>query len=147
MRGAASLSIFKTNILKIIRPTKKSLFNIHNPNGIRRIFQLRVGLSPLKSHKKRHNFQDTPDDRCLCGKAETTQHFLLKCPIYNAHRLGLFQILNPILLDNNLNNLNDIEMGSLLLYGHEKLSFLTNQTIIKANINFIERTTRFSQNA
>ena len=69
--------------------------------------------------------------------AETTEHFLLKCPIYNAHRLSLFQTLNPILLDNNLYNLNDIEMGSLLLYGHEKLSFRTNQTIIKETINFI----------
>ena len=51
LRGAKSLSIFKKNILKVIRPVQKSLFNIHNPNGIRWIFQLRVGLSPLKSHK------------------------------------------------------------------------------------------------
>ena len=62
LRGSESLSIFKKNILKIIRPRKRSIFNIHNPNGIRWIFQLRVGLSPLKSHKKRHNFQDTPVD-------------------------------------------------------------------------------------
>ena len=64
LRGAESLSIFKKSILKIIRPMKKSLFNIHNPLGTKWIFQLRVGLSPLKSHKKLHNFQDTPDDTC-----------------------------------------------------------------------------------
>ena len=81
LRGAESLSIFKKNILKIIRPVKRNIFKIHNPNGIRWIFQLRVGLSPLKSHKKHHKFQDTPDDECVCRNAETTQHFLLKCPI------------------------------------------------------------------
>ena len=52
LRGAKTLHIFKNNILKIIRPTKKSIFGIHHPTGIKWIFQLRVGLSPLKSHKK-----------------------------------------------------------------------------------------------
>ena len=40
LRGAKSLSIFKKNILKIIRPEKKEIFNIHNPSGIRWIIQL-----------------------------------------------------------------------------------------------------------
>jgi hypothetical protein len=94
---------------------KRNIFNIHNPNGIRWIFQLRVGLSPLKSHKYHHNFQDTPDDECVCRYAETTQHFLLKCPFYNVQRLNVFQTVNPILLANDLQNLNDREMVRLLL--------------------------------
>ena len=57
LRGAESLSIFKNNILKLIRPAKKSLFDINSSNGIRWIFQLRVGLSPLKNHKKLHCFR------------------------------------------------------------------------------------------
>ena len=146
LRGAESLSIFKKNILKIIRPVKRNIFKIHNPNGIRWIFQLRVGLSPLKSHKRRHNFQDTPDDECVCGNAETTQHFLLKCPIYNVQRLNVFQTVNPILLANDLQNLNDREMVRLLLYGHEKLPLNANQSILKATINFIEMTARFFTN-
>ena len=48
LRGAESLSIFKKNILKTYRPAKKSLFDIHEPNRIKWIFQLRVGLSALK---------------------------------------------------------------------------------------------------
>ena len=95
---------------------------MHNPNGIKWIFQLRVGLSPLKSHKKQHKFQDTPNDECVCRRnAETTQHFLLNCPIYNVQRLIVFQTVNPILLANDLQNLNDREMVRLLLYGCEKL--------------------------
>ena len=35
LRGAETLSIFKKHILKVIRAVKKSLFNIHHPNGIR----------------------------------------------------------------------------------------------------------------
>ena len=146
MRGAKSLSIFKKNILKVIRPAKKSLFNIHNPNGIRWIFQLRVGLSPLKSHKKSHNFQDTPDDLCACLlNVETTQHFLLKCPNYNEHRHHLFQIINPVLLVNDINHQDDCDLVRLLLYGHEKFNFHENQILLKATINFIAKTSRFSQ--
>ena len=79
LRSAENLSIFKRNILNIIRPAKKSLFGIVNPKGIRWIYQLRVGLSPLKSHKKSHHFQDTPNEICSCLiGAETTQHFNFK---------------------------------------------------------------------
>ena len=35
-------------------------FVIHNPCGIKILFQLRVGLSPLKGQLKNHNFLDTP---------------------------------------------------------------------------------------
>ena len=76
LRGAESLSIFKKNILKIYRPTSKSLFHIHDPSSVKWIFQLRVGLSPLKAHKKNHNFEDDLDDICICSlDAETSSHF------------------------------------------------------------------------
>ena len=108
LRGAESLSIFKNKLLKLYRPAKKSLFNIHDPNCIKWIFQLRVGLSPLKSHKKNHNFQDTPDEICHCSaNAETSQHFLLHCPNFVVQRHDLFEILNPIMLVNNLPFIDD----------------------------------------
>ena len=106
---------------------------------------MRVGLSPLKSHKKSHNFQDTPNDLCACLlNAETTQHFLLECPNYNVHRHHLFQTLNPILLVNNINHQNDLELVRLLLYGHEKLKIHVNQIVLKATMNFIGKTSRFA---
>ena len=145
LRGAKSLSIFKKNILKIIRPMRRSIFGIHNPKGIGWIFQLRVGLSSLKSHKKSHNFQDTPDDECICNYAETTQHFLLKCHIYEENRFDLFQTINPILLANDMYHPNDSEIINLLLYGDERLQYHTNQTVLKETINFIEKSLRFSQ--
>ena len=57
-RQVRSLNEFKSKILNKIRPPKKSVFNIHDPVGIKRLFQLRVGLSPLNEHKKRHNFNE-----------------------------------------------------------------------------------------
>ena len=125
---------------------KKSLFNIHDPNCIKWIFQLRVGLSPLKSHKKNHNFLDTPDDTCQCTEnAETPHHFFLHCPNFVEHRRNLFDTLNPILLDKNLGFIDDRNYVQLLLYGHKKLNLHENQSILKATINFIQKTSRFSQ--
>ena len=96
----------------------------------------------LKSQKRSHNFQDNPDDLCACSlNAETTQHFLLKCPSYAEHRL--FQTLNPILLANDINHRNDCELVRLL-YGHEKLKFHVNQILLKVTMNFIGNTCRFS---
>ena len=51
LRGAESLSVFKKKLMEVYRPKKKEIFNIYD-SGIKWIFQLRVGLSPLKSHKK-----------------------------------------------------------------------------------------------
>ena len=63
-RGIESISVFKKRLLKIFRPEAKTIYDIHDSIGIKWIFQLRVGLSPLKSHKKLHNFRDTQDDTC-----------------------------------------------------------------------------------
>ena len=42
LRQAVSLSVFKTNILKLIRPLKNDTFGVYDPKGIKRLFQLRV---------------------------------------------------------------------------------------------------------
>ena len=55
---AVVLAKYKLKFLNLIRPPKKSIFGIHDPCGIKLLFQLRVGLSPLKGHKKNHNFLD-----------------------------------------------------------------------------------------
>ena len=152
LRLAKSISVFKQNILKTYRPVKKSIFNIYEPKCIKWIFQLRVGLSFLRSHKKRHNFRDTPDDTCHCtgaventGAAETTTHFLLHCQYFIEHRRTLFESINPILEKNNLFRLVDKDIVHLLLYGNATFKLEENQTILKATINFIRKTSRFSK--
>ena len=85
-----SLDLLKKDIISLIRPESKSFFNIHDPTGLRYLFQLRLRLSPLKGHKHCHNFTDTPSGTCLCNKGiEDTSHFLLSCPSYSVQRVTL----------------------------------------------------------
>ena len=82
-----SLSTFKNQILALIRPEPKLTFNINDRQGLKYIFQLRVCLSLLKSHKG-HNFIDIPSDWCECESApENTKHYLLQCNLFHIPRI------------------------------------------------------------
>ena len=133
----------KSHLISLFRPTFRSTFNVHNPSLLRYLFQLRVGLSKLRAHKKRHNFADTLTDICLCKKGvEDTHHFLLVCPFYNTHRIILKSNIDEILNKNDQN----IESYSvdLLLYGHKLLPSAENGKIISYVLDFIENTNRLS---
>ena len=55
-----SLDLLKNDIISLIRPESKSFFNVHDPTGLRYLFEFRLRLSPLKGHKHWHNFTDIP---------------------------------------------------------------------------------------
>ena len=134
---------FQKSLVNIIRPTKKETFNVVDRQGLKWIFQLRLELSPLKCHKKRHNFADTENDSCSCSNSsETTYHFFLICPRYNAIRLTLFDRIKSVLYPRNI-NLDDINLIKLLLYGHDELDFSENRKILEYSINFIYLSGRF----
>ena len=98
IRNSKSLSIFKKNLLNFIRPCANSIFNIHNPYGIKLLTRLRLGLSHLRDHKFRHCFQDTLNPLCDCGNdTETTTHFFLHYPSFHTPRKTL---LNNIRTNN-----------------------------------------------
>ena len=133
----------KSHLISLFRPNFKSTFDIHNPSLLRYLFQLRVGLSKLRAHKKRHNFADTTSDICLCKKGiENTHHYLLVCPFYNAHRKILTSNIDEILHNNNQN----VETYSvnLLLYGHDSLPSSENKKISCNVLEYIENTQRLS---
>ena len=89
------ISKFKEALLSFIRPAKDSVFGIHNPTGIKKLFQLRLGLSQLKSHKN-HNFVDTPD-LCICNyEAENTEHLFCRCSLFSIQRRSLFDTVSDI---------------------------------------------------
>ena len=61
-----------------------TVFNCNNYKGIRLITLLRVGMSHLREHKFKHNFQDCLNPIYSCGlDIESTSHFLLHCPSFN----------------------------------------------------------------
>ena len=138
-----SLNALKTHLLTFFRPKKRSIFNIHDPTGTRILFQLRLGLSPLRSHKKRYKFIDTPSDLCLCNTGvEDIKHVLFKCPFYAIKRASLATTVIPILISNNLNHLANDE--NLYLYGNNSINDNDNKTILVATIKFLKDTNRFS---
>ena len=138
-----SITGFKQHVTNLIRPKSRPIFDISDSMGIKLIFQLRLGLSTLKFHKKKHNFVDTPDDLCDCRSAcEDTTHFLSVCNIHNAARLSLRTDVLNILLPNKLEHL--ISNTEIYLYGHSSLSLIENKSIILSTIKFIKETNRFS---
>ena len=105
-QNVPSLGTFKYHIISLIHPEKKSIFGIHDPTGVRYLFQLRVGLCSLSYHKKRHNFVDTPSNECQCNFGiEDTNHFLFFCLFCETQRATLVTCVNGILQKYNLDDL------------------------------------------
>ena len=69
----------------------------------------------------------------------------MECTIFTTHRQKLLETIDPILFLNDLDNISDRNMVHLLLYGHEKLNCIENRVVLKATINFISLSGRFSR--
>ena len=110
--------------------------------GLRYLFQLRVGLSPLKHHKNSHNFSDTPSEICDCNhEIEDIKHFLFCCPLYGPQRASLAGCVVPILQKYDAIHLsNNIK---LYLYGDISISISDNKKILESTIKYIIETNRF----
>ena len=130
-----SFDVLKKHINTFFRPMTKSIFGIHDPVGLR--------LSPLRSHKYRHNFTDTPSDICHCNQGiEDINHFLFLCPDYAILGATLAASVINILQKNNLIYLG--HQSKLYLYGHPSIISSENQKILLSTIKYIKTTLRFS---
>ena len=144
LQTASSVAIFNRQIINLIRPVSKSTFGIFDALGLRYLFQLRLNLSPLKSHKKRYNFDGFLNDWCDCSCApEDTSHFFFHCPLFYQQRLNLINSITLILRVNpDLCILNNTQ---LLLYGHRTLTFNDNKNILLMTIKFIKESGRLDK--
>ena len=52
-------SVFKYIILKVLRPPPNSVNNCRNPEGIKCVIGLHLGLIHLREYKFKHSFQDS----------------------------------------------------------------------------------------
>ena len=143
IQNSSSIEILKRALLSFIRPKSANVYRIHHPRGLKLLTRLRLGLSHLREHIFRHNFNDTIDPFCLCGtnNIETSEHFLLHCHTYACLRHKLF--------DNFHNNnilllpLEKSLIVQILLYGSDNYNLSTNKTIISAVIDFIIQSKHF----
>ena len=136
-----SLNIFKKTLLNLIRPSESTVFNCHNPEGVKLLTRLRLGLSHLRERKFKHSFQDSLNPICNCGNdIELSAHFLLHCPNFSNKRSTL-NIIGSI--DRNILTRSDFQVTETLLYGDSNSNNITNTLILNATIDFLIATKRF----
>ena len=141
VRKSVSYEVFKNSLLKFIRPSPNSLFNVSDSLGIKLLTTLRLALSHLREHKFNH-FQDTVNPLCSCSlESESTTHFFLRCRNFTGLRKCLMNEL--VKTDSYVLTLYEKSFTKLLLYGGGRYDNKINKSIILASINFIYSSIRF----
>ena len=136
------VSAFEKQILKFFRPSPNSMFNVHNPHGIKLHTRLWVGLSHLCKHKFVNNFQGSLDPFCDCGwHIETIIHFFLHRSNYSNKRKTLFKKISNIKC--SLLNQNNWIIVETFLFGLNGLNDKENALIIESTIKYIIIMERF----
>ena len=134
-RKALSLSVFKTNIFRFIRPSPSSVYNCSTPKGLKFI-RLRLGLSHLREHKFKYSLQDAINPSCWYGFViESTEHFLIHCPHFVNERCTLLSTICSINYK-LLGNTNSV-LVQTLLFGNKSFNITDNTKILNAVINLI----------
>ena len=101
-----------------------------------------MGLSHLREHKFRHNFQNILNSICSCrDEIETTIHDLLYCPNYLDERRTFLDNFQSI--GENIHDKNDSQILELLLFGVSSNNDASNTCILNATIQYILATKRF----
>ena len=125
-----------------MRPLLNKVSNSHNPQGLKLLTRLRLGLSHLRYHKFKHNFLDTINPLCSCGSdIETTLHFLLYCPNFMECRHTLLSKISEV--NSELVTCNDLALIEALLFGNNSFTQYNNSRILDATIAFIVTSKRF----
>lgn len=85
----------------VTTPSRKSVYNIHNPVGAKILSRLRLGLSQLTKHKFDHNFETILNPTFSCSLPhEFVSHFSLDCLHSRDNRRSLFNELEKADIDN-----------------------------------------------
>ena len=81
IQNSESIVVFKSKLLSFIRPSKRSIFNVNDPEGVKYLTRLCLHSSHLKECKFRHGFLDTLNPLFNCSfEVEDNEHFFLCCP-------------------------------------------------------------------
>ena len=144
IRITESYTLFRSSILKFIRPSPNSFYGCQNIMAIKLIIRLCLSLSHLREHKFKHSFQDTLNPLCNCGMdVESSTHFLLQCPSYINERCTLMSNLNRI--NPQISQTSLQLLTNTLLFGNSSCSEKTNTHIFNATIDYILSTKRFDE--
>ena len=123
--------LFKKCILAFIRPSTNNTFHYHDPNGLKLITRLRLGLS----------HQNTLNPICNCGTVEPTIHYLLHCPNFSNKRLTLLNKLQSI--NENILSKDDSNISKVFLFGDHSFNDVRSTSVLTTSIEYIISTKRF----
>ena len=136
IRNCETVSQFKTKLINLVRPPKKSTFKIHDINGIKLLTRLRVEFSDLRSHRFRHNF-NCASPLCLCQTGiEDNEHYFLHCPRFAYQRKIMLDLVCRI-TNINIMRQSSKELCNLLLYGDSNSNVMINRVILEATLKCI----------
>ena len=120
IRQSTAMLSFRNPILKIDRPTPQPVYNIHDPNGLKLLTRLRLGLSHLNEHKFNYNFKQCINPICSGSlEVEAVSHFFLHCDYlyylyFSALSLLTLQILEKLFLMNSNHCVNSVQIRSFV---------------------------------
>ena len=143
IRNSDSISLFKSRLLSFIRPVQNKIYNIFDPEGLKFLTRLRVGLSHLNTHRFCHNFQDCLNPLCSCSlEIEDTTHYLLHCRHFSTQRANLMNNVKSVF--QNFEFLSENNKKDLLLFGDSLFDKNKNKVILEATLTFIKKSERFT---
>ena len=115
IRNSETINAFKQKLLPSITPLENSIFNIFDPEGLKLLTRLRLGLSHLNELRFRHNFQECLNPLCTCSlETENTSHYLLHCHHNTPFRTDLTNRVRTFVAD--FDSLSDSTKVEILLY-------------------------------
>ena len=111
------------------RNSKEYEIEYHNPQGIKFLTRLCLGLTHLREHKFKYSFYDSLNRlRNKCGfEVESTSNVLLHFPMYNNNWSSLLSTIRNI--DCKLLKNTDSSLTQTILYGDPYLDIITNSLI------------------
>ena len=106
--------------LSFIRPSKRSIFNVNDPEGVKNLTRLHLRFSHLNEHKFRRGFLDTLDPLCSCSlEVEDNEHFFHRCLSFENAWRSLFIDISST--NSSFKNLPSHLKVELLLFGNSNL--------------------------
>ena len=145
-RSLPSFGMFRSKLIKSVRPPPSSNFGVTDIFGLKLLTQLRVDLNDLRVHRFRHGFRNCPSALCACGTAdESTSHFFHQCPRFSSQRADLYSKIRSLDSGNSFFSLSLDDFTTSLLYGMKKLTASDNKHILESTIDFIRKSKRFSK--
>ena len=144
MEQVISATPYLLKFLMFIRPEPNSIYNIHNPLGIKHLTtRLRINISQFKEHKFRHNFQNSVNLMCNCGNGvKPAIHYFLLCANFNLQSQTLFENVRNV--HETILTENDDRIVNTLLFGKQNCENSVNKVILNLTIEYIISTGCFN---